>query len=130
MLEKIEAIKCQVEDKPTTVTAASNPPSSQMRKRSMFEPEKCASIGFFEAKRFSHLMSTQPFDDQNTMMTKSTFGYNANKWENQSNLLCEENGPFSPHTHISRMRDQFHRKDCMPRSCKARHARLQTYKFY
>ena len=57
MLEKIEAIKCQVEDKPTTVTAASNLPSS-IRKGSMFEPEKCASIGFFEAKRFSHLMST------------------------------------------------------------------------
>ena len=57
MLERIEAIKCHVDDMPTTV--ASNMTTSQIRKRSVFEPERAASTRFFEAKRFSHIMSLQ-----------------------------------------------------------------------
>ena len=55
MLERIEAIKCHVDDMPTTV--ASNMTTSQIRKRSVFDPERAASTRFFEAKRFSHIMT-------------------------------------------------------------------------
>ena len=56
MLERIEKIKLNLEDPPTTAAASNYANTSLIRRKSVFEPQKSVSNTFFEAKRFSHII--------------------------------------------------------------------------
>ena len=125
MLKRIEKIKNNIEE-PSLTTASGH---RRGKGRAVtFEgqslQQNVVSKPLIEPKRFSHIPDIQSHPNaSDTTFDNSIF-------DNRSFLISRDEGTLSKNIQSSKLSGKYHKRVCLPQSCRSKNTRMVLHKFY